>query len=108
MSVQRLDVKPKLRTITPSTPKPRERIIVMLREALKLAKSGELQGLAIALAVHDPEGTNKMTSRYRVDFAGQYKTELFYGLDAMRFSLQMGVHQDTIDGETIFVTPEDE
>ena len=76
-----------LKPVDQKNPEPNEHCIHMLREALKRAKTGEVQGVALTLAVVDHDSMTMDGSIHMVSYAARYKNALFMGVEVLRFSM---------------------
>ncbi len=82
--------------------------ITLLREALKRAKAGEVQGLAICLAVKDPESLSGRGSIHMTTWAAPYKDCLYTGVGAMEFSMKHQMFEGVIPNDRIPLVDGDE
>lgn len=66
-------------------PKPNEKIVTMLREMLREAKQGRVQGIAIAVAIYDPTSLeNKQSTENNYAFSIGYEYATHVALDNLK------------------------
>ncbi len=105
-NVKRLPTR--LRALENGYPPPSEDVILYLREALKLAKTGAVQGVGIALAMYAPDNVAKMETRHIFSFENNYEYCLRVALDNLVMRMRMDVQAQTIHGPDPVLSPEDE
>ena len=80
---------------TGETAAPNEDIITVCRELLKDAKSGKIQGIGVALAVHEPLSGEHMTSTMSIrKFAPGYYYATRTAIDNMQFRGKLDAYND--------------
>ena len=81
-----------LKFVDPSKPDINEGCVNTLREALQRAKNGEVHGVAICLAVVDPDSPSGRGSIHLTTWSAKFKDTLYTGVGAMLFSMQAEMH----------------
>jgi hypothetical protein len=97
-----------LNLVPPSDTAINEGCVNILREALKRAKNGEVQGVAICLAVKDPDSYSGRGSIHMTTWAAAYKDTLYTGVGAMDFSMKQDMHNGVIPNDRIPLADGDE
>jgi|SRR5580658_2352617 hypothetical protein len=94
--------------VDPSKPDVNEGCVEILREALKRAKDGEVQGVAIALAVYDPESDSGRGTIHFVRYSAAFKDTLYNGVGAMQFSMRHDMFEHMLTVDPLKLTEDDE
>jgi hypothetical protein len=92
-----------LKVLDPSKPTPNEGVVRILRDALARAKTGEVRGVAITLAVIDPSSQSGRGSIHLMTYEANYKDTLFMGVGAMEFSMKADTHKGVVDVDRLEV-----
>ena len=97
-----------LKVLDPSKPTPNEGVVRILRDALARAKSGEVRGVAITLAVIDAESPSGRGSIHLMTYEANYKDTLYTGVGAMEFSMKLDMHKGVVDVDKLELKDHDE
>jgi hypothetical protein len=98
-----------LGVVSTEGPKPNEDIITALRLALKDAKSGKAQGVAIALAVYDPNSSeNKQSTENIFLYSTGYGHALRVAVVNLTFRMDYFVGERSMIHDEPPLTDEDE
>lgn len=90
-------------------PKPNERIITILREMLRDAKEGKVQGIAIAVAIYDPTSVeNKQATENNISHSDGYEYATRVALENLKIRIARHVESISIDVDAPPLTDGDE
>jgi hypothetical protein len=92
-----------LKVLNPAKPTPNEGVVRILRDALARAKTGEVRGVAITLAVIDSNSQSGRGSIHLLTYEANYKDTLFMGVGAMEFSMKADTHKGIVDVDRLEV-----
>ena len=104
----RVEASKLLNLVPPTDMVVNEGCVNILREALKRAKNGEVHGVAICLAVKDPDSYSGRGSIHMTTWAAMYKDTLYTGVGAMDFSMKSDMNNGIIPNERLPITENDE
>ena len=92
-----------------AAPKPNEGIIRVLRECLKEAKAGKIQGLAIAMAVYNPDSLeNKQSTENNICNSDGYDYATRVALHNLCLRIDRIIESYSVQTEVSPLTEEDE
>ena len=97
-----------LKVLDPSKPTPNEAVVRILRDALARARTGEVRGVAITLAVIDPQSQSGRGSIHLTTYEANYKDTLYMGVGAMEYSMKADTHKGVVDVDRLELKDHDE
>lgn len=97
-----------LKVLDPSKPTPNEAVVRILRDALARARTGEVRGVAITLAVIDPQSQSGRGSIHLTTYEANYKDTLYMGVGAMEYSMKADTHKGVVDVDRLELKDHDD
>ena len=97
-----------LKLLDPSKPTPNEAVVRILRDALARARTGEVRGVAITLAVIDPQSQSGRGSIHLTTYEANYKDTLYMGVGAMEYSMKADTHKGVVDVDRLELKDHDD